>query len=380
MKAELKKNSVNQIIKGTNIFEEGDEVTEIGLVVKGRVRVHAEGINLVVGSGNFLGLCDLTDKVHHVTYTAEINSVVYAFPSTTLNATILALMKVNKDYAPLMVSTLSKYIRELSKVLDELKENSGTILQFMRDAYQSYLDIGKKTGAVANTLRLVEGLGECETEEAAILNVTDYYKACAELPAEVQKAYFGTNAVITSRHILEQVRLVNAMLIRCRTYAGYLKEMAQPLILDSRSLYHSILKQATMLQYAGGDVSQATSLFDDVIDRINSLENLLEDKADIDLEIDHKFMEEAYFNLLNGTSATDAEGNPVMQEDASVDIDELRDALEQIIEFGEIEEEIAENLRRDIDDFIALPDKFSTDEDVRKLRRSIIKVIYRSKP
>ena len=33
VKAELKKNSVNQIIKGTNIFEEGDEVTEIGLVV-----------------------------------------------------------------------------------------------------------------------------------------------------------------------------------------------------------------------------------------------------------------------------------------------------------------------------------------------------------
>ena len=131
-----------------------------------------------------------------------------------------------------------------------------------------------------------------------------------------------------------------------------------------------------MLQYSGLFVSQATSLFDDVIDRINSLENLLEDKADIDLEIDHKFMEEAYFNLLNGTSATDAEGNPVMQEDASVDIDELRDALEQIIEFGEIEEEIAENLRRDIDDFIALPDKFSTDEDVRKLRRSIIKVYY----
>lgn len=50
----IKKNSVNQIIKGTNIFEEGDEVTEIGLVVKGRVRVQAEGINLALGSGNFL--------------------------------------------------------------------------------------------------------------------------------------------------------------------------------------------------------------------------------------------------------------------------------------------------------------------------------------
>ena len=66
MKAELKKNSVNQIIKGTDIFEEGDEVTEVGLVIKGRVRVHTEGVNLVVGSGNFLGLCDLTDKTHQV--------------------------------------------------------------------------------------------------------------------------------------------------------------------------------------------------------------------------------------------------------------------------------------------------------------------------
>lgn len=376
MKAELKKNSVNQIIKDTNIFEAGDEVTEIGLVVKGRVRVHAEGINLVVGSGNFLGLCDLADKVHHVTYTAEMNSVVYSFPSTTLNATILALMKVNKDYAPLMVSTLSKFVRDLSKVSDELGEYSSTAKQFIKDTYQSYLEIGKKTGAVTNTLRSVEGLGECEVEDAAIFNLTDYYKACAELPAEIQKAYFGTNAVITSRHILEQVRLVNALLGRCRTFAEYLKNLAQPLVLDSRSLYHSILKQATMLQYAGENISEVTSLFDDVIDRINSLENLLAERADINLDIDHKFMEEAYFNLLNGTSGASADGNPAISDEDSVNIDELADGLEQIIEFAGLEEETAESLRTDIEAFIALPDKFSTDEDVRKLRRSIIKVYY----
>ena len=37
MKAELKRNNVNQIIKGTNIFEAGDEVTEIGLVIKTKI-------------------------------------------------------------------------------------------------------------------------------------------------------------------------------------------------------------------------------------------------------------------------------------------------------------------------------------------------------
>lgn len=381
MKAELKKNSVNQIIKEMNIFEEGDEVTEIALVVKGRVRVHAEGVNLVVGSGNFLGLCDLTDKVHHVTYTAETNSVVYSFPSSNLNATVLALMKVNKEYAPLMVSTLSKYIRELFKILSELENSAGSTYQFMKDSYQLYLDIGKRTGAAASTLRLMEGLTENQTEEAAIFGVMDYYRACAELPAEIQKAYFGVSAVITSRHILEQVRLVNALINRCRADAGYLKYLAQPLILDNKSLYHSVLQQATMLQYAGENVSEVTALFDDIIDRINSMENLLVKQADVDLNIDHEFMEEAYFGLLNGTSGggsgiVSADGSMALVEDNFVNVDELSDALEQILEYSELEGEKADSLRGDIEKFIAMPDKFSTEDNARALRRSILKVYY----
>ena len=67
MKVEMKRNSVNQVIKDTNIFEEGDAVTVVGLVIKGRVRVRADGVNLVLGSGNFLGLCDLGDGIHKVT-------------------------------------------------------------------------------------------------------------------------------------------------------------------------------------------------------------------------------------------------------------------------------------------------------------------------
>jgi len=115
VKAELKRNNVNQIIKGTNIFEAGDEVTEIGLVIKGRVCVQADGVKTVIGSGNFLGLCDLTEKVHRVTYTADTNLAVYAFEAGSLSSTIRNLIKANKDYAPLMVSTLSKYIKEISK-------------------------------------------------------------------------------------------------------------------------------------------------------------------------------------------------------------------------------------------------------------------------
>lgn len=381
MKAELKKNSVNQIIKETNIFEEGDEVTEVGLIVKGRVRVQTEGVSLVLGSGNFLGLCDLPDKQHKVTYVADMNSVVYSFPSSDLNSTVQALIKANKDYAPLMVSTLSKYIRELFKILTELDSKAGSVSRFLKKAYQTYQEIGRQTGARTNTLRKIEDLAEWEEKSTAGLKKAEYYCACAELSSEIQKAYFGASVVISITHILEQVELVRGIQKKCREVAEYLQRLAQPLILDNQSLYGSILQQASFIQRAGGNISDATSLFDDVIDTINSLENILADRAGINLEVDHEFMEEAYFELLNGTGAsaggtTDADGEPGMEGETFVDIGELSGALEQILDYSEIEEEQAQKLRDDIDAFEALSDKFSTEDEVRNLRRSITKVYY----
>ena len=187
MKAELKRNNVNQIIKGTNIFEAGDEVTEIGLVIKGRVCVQADGVKTVIGSGNFLGLCDLTEKVHRVTYTADTNLAVYAFEAGNLSSTIRNLIKANKDYAPLMVSTLSKYIKEISKIFDTLENATNDVWQNMKDYYQTYLSIGKKTGAQINVLRSIENLPVFEAEEELNLDKVEYYRACAELPTEIRK-------------------------------------------------------------------------------------------------------------------------------------------------------------------------------------------------
>ena len=64
MNTERKPYCVNQIMKGEIIFERGSEAAYVGLVLKGRVRIQAEGVNLVIGSGHFLGLTDLQDGIH----------------------------------------------------------------------------------------------------------------------------------------------------------------------------------------------------------------------------------------------------------------------------------------------------------------------------
>ncbi|MDD7403265.1 MAG: cyclic nucleotide-binding domain-containing protein [Butyribacter sp.] len=376
MKAELKKNSVNQIIKGTTLFEAGDSIGEIGLVVKGRVRVQSEGINLVLGSGNFLGLCDLTQDSYQATYTAETNLVVYAFPVSDLQSEVRALIKVNKDYAPLMVSTLSKYIREISKILGEMQETAESLFNFIKSAYQSYQEIGKQQGVTTSNLRTLEELELYREENPSEQELIAYYCACADLPSEVQKTYFGAGEIIATHHILEEISLVNKMFTQCYDVACYLKEMANPLCLDDRSLYTIVLQQATMIQHAGESVSDVMSLFDDIIDRVNSLENLLIDKAGIELEIDHEFMEDAYFELLNGTSPTADDGELALVEEQFISTDELVGALDQILAYGQLEPEAEEQFRSDVSAFMALPDKYATDDEARSIRRGLQKVYY----
>ncbi len=381
MKAELKKNSINQIIKGMNIFEAGDAVTEIGLVIKGRVRIQAEGVNLVVGSGNFLGLCDLDGGVHNVTYVAETNLAVYSFASAGMQGTVAALMKAKKDYAPLMVSTLSKYIRELYKIYSELEQGSSRLWKFITDSYGTYQTIGKNTGITAMALRGIEALGEYQAEIFQDQEKVEYYRACAEIPPEVQKAYFGCSGIITMHHIKEQAVLVGGLISRCKNRAEYLRSMAGLIILDDKSLYSSVLQQVTMLQRAGENTAEASSLFDDVIDQVNTLENLLLDRACIDLQIDHEYMEQAYYQLLSGggsnsNRATLADGDIALVEHNYVDVGELSGALDIILDYGELDGEQRQSFRDFVQSFLDMQDKFATDDEARTLRRNIIKVYY----
>lgn len=55
------------------------------------------------------------------------------------------------------------------------------------------------------------------------LDKVEYYRACAELPTEIRKAYFGANMVITIQHITEQVEVVNSLFEQCKKDAVYLK-------------------------------------------------------------------------------------------------------------------------------------------------------------
>ena len=378
LKAELKLNNINQVIKDTIIYEQGDEISSVSLVVKGRIRMSAEGTNIVVGSGNFLGLCDLVGDKYGITYTAETNAVIYAFPKMRLSKAVRSLVKANKDYAGLMVASFSRIIRELSITYEKITAMADKLYEFLLSGRTRYTEIAKEAGIKADNIRSIDDIEEYEQGDVDIDKIM-YYRACCEIAPDIQKAYFGASSAISVYHVLEQVKLVNAIIAECGGGTEYLKLLSKPLVKEERSLYMQVFQLANTVQHIGGESGNVMSLFDDIIDYINTLENLMLDKAGVDLEIDHEFMEETYFSLLNSDVKND-DGNDAdiaLTEMEYQDISQLNNSLSFILDYSEIEREEALDFEQYITDFDKLRDKFLTDDDTRTLRRNITKMYYK---
>lgn len=211
LKAELKLNNINQVIKDTIIYEQGDEISSVSLVVKGRIRMSAEGTNIVVGSGNFLGLCDLVGDKYGITYTAETNAVIYAFPKMRLSKAVRSLVKANKDYAGLMVASFSRIIRELSITYEKITAMADKLYEFLLSGRTRYTEIAKEAGIKADNIRSIDDIEEYEQGDVDIDKIM-YYRACCEIAPDIQKAYFGASSAISVYHVLEQIKLVNAII------------------------------------------------------------------------------------------------------------------------------------------------------------------------
>ena len=383
MKAELKTGSVNQIIKGDDIFTQGEEANYVALVLKGKIRVHTEGVNLELGSGNFLGLCDIPDYVYHVTYTAETNSAIYVFQTgINLGETIDNIFKANKEYSALMVSAMNKYIRGLGGIYYALEEQIASAKKVIPTSYQAYQNLCRVNGAEVEQIESAsaESLKPNTHENEVDMNQVKYYITCCNVEMAVQKAFYGTSPIIAKYNILRQVELVSRLIEICAEDVQYLQSLMQPLMLSRHNLYNASMTLTRSLQNIGVSDKESMELFDRILDQINNIESVLFDKASVDLKIDHEKMEKEYFALLNQGKSSTGDDAPLdelsLVDESFGDLEELDRALDQILEVAELEEEQEKEFRRLIQEFIDLPDKASTEDEARTLRRGILKIYY----
>ena len=128
----LNPNTVNQLAKGSEFYTEGEPVSSVAMITKGRVLIHNEGARVIMGPGAFLGINDLYLGRYQTFYTALEELMIYVFPANRLEE-LENVISSNKDYHGFMVASFYKVIYDLDQIYQGLIRNCSELYEFLKD-------------------------------------------------------------------------------------------------------------------------------------------------------------------------------------------------------------------------------------------------------
>jgi CRP-like cAMP-binding protein len=379
MDIKLNPNAVNQFLKNTVIFSEGEPVYYIAMVIKGRILISNEGSRIVVGSGTFLGINDLYTGRFQSTYTAVDDLMLYAFPMNNKEAmeTVLA---VNKDYHGFMVASFYKMINELEQIYQGILRNGAELYQFLDNTYRKYEEQSNRLGIKAKVSERLSGLTPLESDLELIRDRVNYYVECNKLPLDIVKQFYSYGNAVTLYQVEDQVSVVNQQLEHLRELSRDYLAMAQCLVDDKDNSLFQLFAELSIegSSYAGSS-DDLLDIMDSIIEEVNKAERFTERMLGKVLPVNRKKMEEIYHLLLTGDKSQDISAETLLKhsmDDTNNALKEMENSFHNILEYAEIAENQAEEMKKAMLDFVHLKDKTASDDSARHIRRRLAENHY----
>lgn len=387
MAMKLKINGMNEVTKGTQLFQEGDPVDCICAVLKGRVELHNQGSRILFGNGSFLGVQDLYMGRCLSTCTAVEDSVVYAFPAGALSA-IDRILAANKDYRGLLMYSVVKHINSLYRGREEFLAEAEKAHTWLLDCRQEYMRLAKENGGALLNPANADEPAPPDSASAIDPKKLSFYLESAQVPLDIMKSFYGCGAGIT-KFPLEQAGGVCAeLMIECGELTDYIVSLLDCLAgAQGDGLFSAVIRLAMKIQNVKGAEEAFRVLSrraDECMDYINVLDVLLEKKTGRQSIVDRQKIEKLYVALLTGVhpeenaegeteAGAEAETKPAVRQ---VSPAMVSNSLDQILKFADFDEEKAAQLRTLMSSFEELSDRSSADDQARKLRHGISTLFY----
>lgn len=361
-------NGTNSLPKGTVIFEKGEPLESVALVLKGRIMVQADGIRMNLGSGNFLGMCDVKNKLHSFTYTALDDMVVYVLPVSNFEQACY-LLDQKAQYRGLLVTSYNYIISQLDKMCARLKTESDSAYEFLMNQYQEYKSLVQSSGLVPEELSSIERLEQQKPGKTEFHPRHEYCIECSKIPVEAQRNFYSGSAYVAKELYAVQCQVIPKVLEMCRAYGDWLGRIFRIMVMDERNLFSLTGKMALALKKAGQNESKLVRVLDELMKKIDETETILTDVVGRSPNMDRRRMEEIYYALLSN----DADA---VIENKGDDISVLNGSLRQILEYTELDEEVAAGFAEGVEQFLALGDKFARVPEAAAVRKKVTKGFF----
>jgi CRP-like cAMP-binding protein len=372
-------NTVNQFLKGSIIYTQGETVFSVGMIVKGRILIQSNGYKMIAGSGAFLGINDLYLGKYQSTYIALDDVLLYPYPISKIEE-LESILNTNKDYHGFMVASYYKMISDLDQIYQELLRCSSTLYQFLKEYYQRYQALAVRRGLSVKVSKRIEELEPIDSELELISDRIRYYIECRSIPIEAIKQFYSYGNMVTQLQIEDEVNVVNQQIESLQEMYDYFTALTGCLVDDSESCLFRLFADVSLSAIGIPGVNdEIMDIMDDIITHVNTAESLADRMLGRTFKVDRKRMEEIYHLLLTNNKGETENPETLLnysKEAAQKALEETQDSFAKIVEYAGFKGKAAEEMISDMQTFILLKDKFSTEDSARGLRRKLAENHY----
>lgn len=361
-------NGNNSLTKGTVIFEKGQPLKAVGLIVKGRVVVKSEGVHTTLGTGNFLGMYDALQGKHSFTYVALDDCVIYGLPITGVQQANL-LLEEKPQYRGLLITSINFFLQDVYRIYTKIKQQLDNVAGFVEETYSEYKNLADQSGIMPEMISTIDKLEKELGKDYSLPEKMNYFTQCCLIPVEAQKNYYGANSFVAKNYFKDQCKVLPELVKLSQSVTQLLRRYFRVMVMDEKNLFSLVAHMALGVKRAGQDATKLCTMLDQIVAYVNDTEGVLLEKAGVDMKLDRERMEEAYIALMsNDIEALDAK--------AGDDLMALNNSLHQILDYATVHGRISEEFEEEIEAFKELPDPFAKSQEAIAIRKKITQHFY----
>lgn len=355
------------VSEGKTLYQNGDPLNDLLLIVNGTVRLYFPGGELLLEKGDVVGLLELDEDTHFLTYKTESDTTLISYPYSHEDS-IEPLLSSNEDLANLLAISMFKQVCFLLDHYEVEKYACSNLYQSLLDSYNTYKDLCTRYEISPKALPDLETAAPLVLEDDIEDWVSGYYTTIKKTISGNVPEFLSKNPPILSGMMIKACRDVKNTFSVCRLLADYQADTAVLLLnenqLDFFDLYTSLLFR---LDSKAQDITAVSAA-------ISKLLIQLEAEHSLDKDLLERRVSE-YRDRLQ-----DLEENGSVEEDTPAaseqEVASLSNSLETILDYSECEPETASSFKDLITEYKKLIDKNDTDDHSRKLRAKITKLFY----
>lgn len=384
MSLDLGKENIYRI--DTLLYELGDEVFSIAYVVEGVVRVENELGETTVGAGHFICVDDMFNQFYKADYYAEEGAVIMAFPAANLEEFISFTESSPQIYAKYYAAycEMMEFMHNQYSILQSELDN---VYNSLSNIYDRYLKCCNASGVAPAEFLMPHDASLFAFDKQQIAKNYMVFMNCYHSPGKLKQLYDKnpTNFMRQQLHIINDIATTyEDMVFYLKTTVSLLASKSQDCIFY---LVSNLMEKADQA-YA----PMIMTLLNDMKTIITNMDKHILDSTGIVLDIDYNRVN-FYFmvanNSVTATSNTSVSAGPdsslevdtdnSVSDDTSYEEDNYTDFTDNIFNlcrYANLETDFGSRLYDLISSYLALSDKSSREDDVRKLKKDISELYF----